>query len=92
MSEVIRVYQEDGWPAFRDGGFDAKLKGYFLGDVGALNQVVHLWRFDDDADRRDFWARVYADEAFMRFAARLRPLLRAQSNKLLLAAPFGPAL
>jgi hypothetical protein len=33
---------------------------------------------------------VYADEAFMAFARKLRPLLLAQNNKLLMAAPWGP--
>ena len=38
-----------------------KLCGYFTGDIGAINQLIHLWKFDDDADRRAFWAGVYAD-------------------------------
>jgi hypothetical protein len=33
---------------------------------------------------------VYGDQAFMNFAKQLRPLLQAQENKLLLAAPWGP--
>lgn len=90
MGEAIKVYQEHGWPAFQAGGFDSKLKGYFTGDIGAVNQIIHLWCFDDDNDRRDFWNRLFADSKFQDFAARIRPLLRAQNNKLMLAAPFGP--
>jgi hypothetical protein len=33
---------------------------------------------------------VFADEAFMAFAKKLRPLIRTRGNKLLLAAPWGP--
>mgnify|MGYP000041172607 CR=1 FL=1 len=90
MSEAIQHYTEWGWPAIQKGGFDAKLVGYFTTDAGTLNQLIHLWKFDDDADRRQFWAKIYADDNFMAFAAKFRPLLQTQENKLLLAAPWGP--
>lgn len=88
MAEAVKLYKTEGWPALEK--HPKKLVGYFTGDVGALNQLVHLWKFDDDADRRAFWSGVFADEAFMAFAAKLRPLLAHQSNKLMLNAPWGP--
>ena len=88
MAEVVQLYQAEGWPALAQ--HPARLVGYFTGDIGALNQLVHLWKFDDDADRRTFWAALFADPAFMAFARKLRPLLASQENKLLLAAPWGP--
>ncbi len=89
MAEVVELYKSQGWPAL--ARHPSRLVGYFTGDVGALNQLVHLWKFDDDADRRAFWAGVAADAEFGAFVARLRPLLAAQENKLLLAAPWGPS-
>ena len=50
MAEVVSLYKNEGWPALAK--HPPKLVGYFTGDVGALNQLVHLWKFDDDADRR----------------------------------------
>jgi hypothetical protein len=88
MAEVTRLYKELGWPALSK--HPDKLVGYFTGDIGALNQLVHLWKFDDDADRRAFWAALFTDADFMAFAAQLRPLLQSQENKLLMAAPWGP--
>ena len=88
MSEVVQLYQQEGWPALQK--HPAKLVGYFTGDVGAINQIIHLWKFDDDADRRAFWAGVFGDEQFMAFAKKLRPLLQSQQNKLMLASPWGP--
>jgi hypothetical protein len=88
MSEVVRLYKTEGWPALER--HPKKLVGYFTGDVGAMNQLVHLWKFDDDADRRAFWTGVFSDEAFMAFAAKLRPLLARQNNKLMTNAPWGP--
>lgn len=88
LAEAVELYKAEGWPALQK--HPARLVGYFTGDIGALNQLVHFWKFDDDADRRKFWAGVYADAAFMAFARQLRPLIQTQENKLLLAAPWGP--
>ena len=51
---------------------------------------VHLWKFDDDADRRNHWNNLFANDDFMDFAGDLRPLLLGQQNQLLNAAPWGP--
>jgi len=88
MAEVVELYKAEGWPALQR--HPQRLVGYFTGDVGAVNQLMHLWKFNDDADRRAFWAGVYGDEQFMAFARKLRPLLLSQNNKLMLSAPWGP--
>jgi hypothetical protein len=90
MAEVLRLYSTLGWPALQAGGFDKHLVGYFISDTGELHQLVHLWRFDSDDDRRAFWKRVFEDEQFMVFARQLRPLVKTQVNQLLLSAPWGP--
>src|SRR5580704_15365993 len=91
MAEATRLYQELGFPALQKGGHDKKLVGYFQGDTGTINQLVHLWKFDDDADRRKHWAGVFANEDFVEgFASKFRPLVMTQEVKLLTAAPWGP--
>jgi NIPSNAP len=88
MAEVVELYTKEGWPAL--ARHPQRLVGYFTGDVGALNELVHLWKFEDDADRRAFWKAMLADDQFSAFVVKLRPLLREQSNKLMFAAPWGP--
>lgn len=90
MRELMDLYRQTAWPLFQRKGYDSHLVGYFTVDVGTLNQLVHLWRFSDDADRRAFWAELYADDEFMEFARALRPLLSRQENTLLLPAGWGP--
>ena len=58
LDQAKTLYVEKGWPALKK--YQDKLVGYFVSDVGPLNQLVHLWRFEDDADRRfalghSFW-------------------------------------
>jgi NIPSNAP len=91
MAEAVKLDQEIGFPALQKGSHDKKLIGYFQGDTGTINQIVHLWKFDDDADRRTHWAAVYANKDFVEgFASKFRPLLMTQEVKLLQAAPWGP--
>ncbi len=88
MAEVVSLYKNEGWPALAK--HPQHLVGFSTGDMGALNQLIHVWKFDDDADRRAFWAGVFSDPDFMAFAGKLRPLLQSQENKLMLSAPWGP--
>ena len=91
MAEAVRLYQKTGFPAMIKGGQDKKLVGYFQGDTGTINQLVHLWKFDDDADRRAHWAALGANRDFAEgFAVKFRPLVMTQEVKLLQAAPWGP--
>src|SRR5262249_54838027 len=91
MAEAGKLYQELGFPALQKGGHDKKLVGYFQGDTGTINQLLHLWKFNDDADRRAHWAGVFANKDFVEgFAVKFRPLLMTQEVKLLQAAPWGP--
>jgi hypothetical protein len=76
LLEYRELYQELGFPALKKGGYDKKLVGYFQADTGVINQLVHLWKFDDDADRRKHWAGVFADKDFVEgFASKFRPLV-----------------
>src|SRR6516162_3284496 len=91
MADAVKLYQELGFPALQRGGQDKKLVGYFQADTGTINQLVHLWKFDDDADRRKHWAGLSANKDFAEgFASKFRPLLMTQAVKLLHPAPWGP--
>ena len=61
--------------------------------TGTINQLVHLWKFDDDADRRAHWAAVFANRDFVEgFASKFRPLVMMQEVKLLHPAPWAPSI
>lgn len=91
MGEAVKLYSELGYPALEKGGQAKKLIGYFQADTGMINQLVHLWKFDDDADRRAHWASLFANKDFVEgFAVKFRPLVASQEVKLLTAAPWGP--
>lgn len=92
MAEVVKLYGEEGYPALEKAGLDKSLAGYMISDTGPLHQLVHIWKFEDDAARRAHWKGVYADGPFMAFATKLRPMLSGQEVRLLTGAPWGPQI
>lgn len=91
MPDVIQLYSDVGWPALKAVGCSDYLVGYFTSDTGTLSQLIHLWRFADDQDRRAFWKRLSGNEATQVFLRQLRPMLLSQEVQLLNPAPWGPA-
>jgi len=87
MAEATRLYQQLGFPALAKGGHDKKLIGYFQGDTGTINQLVHLWKFDDDADRRAHWAAVTETYCF----GDLKTLLNAVQPPTVVTDPAPSA-
>jgi len=77
-----------GWPALKK--YKANIIRYYIGDVGALNQIIHVWQFEDDNNRRELWKIIYNDKDFIKFASEFRPLVLKQENKLMTAAPWTP--
>jgi|TARA_B110000444_G_scaffold86016_1_gene81310 hypothetical protein len=88
LAQAIQIYNELGWPALKK--YNKNIVRYFIGDVGALNQIIHVWQFEDDNKRRELWATIYADKDFIKFATEFRPLVLTQENKLMTAAPWTP--
>lgn len=90
MAEVVQLYCDIGWPLLEAAGSREYLIGYFISDTGPLSQLIHLWRFADDKDRREFWQRFASDEGIQGFVTKLRPMLQSQDVQLLHPAQWGP--
>ncbi len=61
-----------------------KLEGYWVTEIGALNQVMHLWSYADANERMRVKAALGENEAWRNdYLPKMRPLLVRQDNKLL---------
>jgi len=89
VAEAMALYQAEGWPELSK--WKQNLIGYFVSDIGSLNQVVHLWRFESHDASEHQWATIRASPAFAVFIAKLRPMMLSQENKILKVAPWMPA-
>jgi hypothetical protein len=65
-----------------------RMVGYYQTEFGTLNQVIHMWAYQDLAERTERRARLIADPAWQAYVAKVRPWILKQENRLLLPAPF----
>lgn len=65
--------------------------GYFISDTGELNQVVHLWRFDDHADRKRKRAAMDTDPDWQTYKKMTEAggYLQRQESEFLTSAPWS---
>ena len=61
-----------------------KCEGYWFTEFGSLNQIVHLWSYDDLNDRADARARLSQNADWNNeYVAHVRPLMRRQQIRLM---------
>ncbi len=66
------------------------LVGYFVPESGCLNQVVHLWAYEDFADRAARRARLDGDEAWQAYLKVVIPLVEQMETRFLKASGVAP--
>ena len=87
INDFIAIYGEQGYPLQLK--YLGECAGWYVSmDIGPLNQVVHLWRYRDLADRAERRAKMNADPDWQAYLAAATPLLQRMENKILTAAPF----
>lgn len=67
------------------------LAGWYHSEIGALNQVVHIWGYDDLKHMQEAKAAVYADPDWTgKYIPRAQPLIAVQKTWLMNSPDFGP--
>ena len=62
--------------------------GYYTAEIGALNQVVHLWGFDSLADMEARRTARNADPGWPAYLAASAHLVLAQENRIIRRVDF----
>ena len=88
VPQYVRLYEQEGL-AIQEPIL-GHLVGYYWTELGPLNQIVHLWGYQDLEDRRERRGRLVADERWQAYVDKVRPFLITQENKILIPAPFAP--
>ena len=68
------------------------LIGFYVSELGPLNQVVHLWGFDSLAERESRRLAMERDPGWTPYREALRDLdvILAQESKILKSTAFSP--
>lgn len=66
------------------------LLGYFVTEIGPLNETVHLWGYDSLDERARRRAALAAEPEWRAFLHEILPLLETQETKVLMPTSFSP--
>lgn len=59
------------------------LIGYYFTDIGAQNQVVHLWGYESYEDRETRRAELFRNPDWLAYIRNAAPLIDRQENRIL---------
>ena len=65
-----------------------RMVGYYHSEIGELNQIVHLWAFENLEERDERRARLLDDPGFKAYVVKMVPLLQSQHSRILRPARF----
>ena len=87
VPEYFKLYEAEGMAIQRE--ILGRNLGYYSTEIGpSLNQIVHLWEyasFDDRVARRK---QLQADPGWQAYVRKIRPMIVAQTSRILNPAPF----
>ena len=86
--EWLDYYGEAGFPVQQR--HLGRCIGFFTTEIGPLNQIIHMWGYEDLVDRAKRRAELMADPGFQAFGAKIQPLILTMENKILIPTAFSP--
>ncbi len=86
----VKLYHEHGWPIQQR--ILGRCLGYYTTIEGPLNQVIHLWGYDSQADREARRDAMAADPAWQQYLALSgeHGLLLSQETRMMRPTDFSP--
>jgi hypothetical protein len=90
MQPWLELYENHGLPVQQR--HLGRLIGFFVTEIGTLNQVVHIWAFESLEDRQRRRTEMAKDSDWHEFLKRNAELaaLQHQENKILVPTGFSP--
>lgn len=89
VPEYLRLYGAEG-RAIQEPILGNMVGWFTTNDIGDLNQVVHLWGYEDLADRAARRATMAGNPDWQVFVKKLQPLIASQHSRILSPTPWSP--
>jgi hypothetical protein len=88
MGEFIATYERLGLAIQKEmlGGF----VGHFVTDIGELNHVVSLWRYEDIAEREAKRARMLVHPGWQSYLDAIKGMITQQNIRILKPTALSP--
>lgn len=90
LQAFVKLYQEHAWPLQQQ--YLGTCLGWYTVAEGTLNKVVHLWRYESQADREQRRNAMAQDPGWQKFLAISAEagLLTEMQNVFLAPTSFSP--
>lgn len=88
VKPYFAIYEQEGYAIQRKYLGDPI--GYFSTEIGNVNQIVHLWKYESLADRDQRRAALGADPGWLAYIQKVADFVITQENTILKSAPFSP--
>ena len=88
MDDYLARFEAEALPL--EMKYLGRLLGFYVTEIGMLNQVVHIWVYDSMADREQRRAAMDADPEWQAFKVRNRGSFVAQEVKIMRPTKFSP--
>lgn len=90
LAAFLEIYEKEGLPIQEK--HLGKPIGFFVTEVGTLNQVVHLWGYESQGDRERRRNGMEADPAWIAYRKKSAAAgnIHQQENKILKSTSFSP--
>lgn len=86
LAMFLEIYAEEGMVVQRS--YLLHLLGYYVSEIGPLNQLTVLWGYPSFEAREQCRAALVADHRWVAFLYKVRPLMTHQECRILKAAPL----
>lgn len=88
VQDYLALYHTEGYePHCRCLG---PCVAWFQSDIGELNQVMMIWRYDDYRDREIRRERLAADPEWLAFIPKTRAFIEKMENRIIKPTFFSP--
>jgi hypothetical protein len=89
-NEFVSLYESMGLALQKK--YLGRLLGYYVTELGTLNQIVHLWGFDSLAEREARREKLDADPAWTDYKTAFAKLgaIQHQESKIMKPVSFSP--
>ncbi|HKK30352.1 MAG TPA: NIPSNAP family protein [Alphaproteobacteria bacterium] len=88
MAAYLHLVEQLAMPVMKRHGFE--LLGYYVAKHGRLNQVIHLWKYEDLADLERKRTARDADPDWAHYLTQTDGMVQDQEDRIMAPASFSP--
>lgn len=88
FQEFLTLFENEGLKIMQS--HLGALIAYFTTEIGELNTAVHIWAYDNFEDRLIRREALWADPAWVHYAAKVTPWIVRMETRLLRPTSFSP--